>query len=74
MEYTKSESGSYVHNCYIKCRNNDKSNVLFWDSDGITQFCLNGYAIVPFEDVKSIYPDIFIDETSIEEADKQLKK
>ena len=72
IAYTKTESGSYLHNCYVKHRAGDLSTTLFSDNNKRTQFCLNGYAIVPLEDAKSIYPDIIIKKADIEEADRQL--
>uniref|UniRef100_A0A6M3LFX9 Uncharacterized protein n=1 Tax=viral metagenome TaxID=1070528 RepID=A0A6M3LFX9_9ZZZZ len=70
--YEKTKSGSYLHNCYVKRRVDDLSTTLFSNDDKVVNFCLNGYAIVPLEEVRALYTDIIIEEENVKEADRQV--
>jgi len=80
-KYEKLEDGSYLHNCFLVRRNNDPSNILFYqDGDNGVTARLNGYAIIPLEEYFELkdelgenannYPDEML--KNVEEADKQL--
>lgn len=53
---TETLDGSYVHDCLIKRRSDDTSDVLFFvPSDGSRMVTkLRGYAIVPREEYESL--------------------
>ena len=64
IQYKKGIDGSYLHNCVIKSRKNEKVEVLFYQDKSISAF-LNGYAIIP---IKKYYKLIG------KECNKQLLK
>ena len=82
MVFEKMKDGSYLHNCHIVFRENDKAKYLFHkDSEdkSLTAF-LNGYAIIPLEEYYRLKDERgdkgfdLIEEAlkNIKEADKQL--
>lgn len=82
MKYEKLKDGSYIHNCFIKRRENEKSSILFYqDGDESISAFLNGYAVIPLDEYFRLtdergddgnnWPDEMLKQ--IEEADYQLQ-
>jgi len=81
MKFEKMNDGSFVHNCRIVRRDNDKASVLFHQNgnESVAAF-LNGYAIIPLEEYYQLkgehgedgnnWPDEML--KNVEEVDKQL--
>lgn len=75
IKYGKNKDGSYVHNCIINRRENEKAPRLFSknieDEGIVTQ--LNGYAIIPIEEYFELTGNIY-DEIleNIDLANKEL--
>ena len=71
MSYGKTKNGSYVHNCLIERRENEKAAILFYVEDSEIGVYLNGYAVIPLEKYKELLGEKF-DGEYIEKADKEL--
>lgn len=72
--YEKHENGSYMHNCHVVPRAEDRHRpiVCSSDDDGVTVM-LNGYAIIPLEEYAKLADrDIDVDQKAILLADDQL--
>lgn len=71
MKYNKAKDGSFVHNCIIEKRHNDKARFLFSASDDTVTCSLNGYAIIPIEEYAKLKGES-VDLTNINKAYNDL--
>ena len=72
-KYGKTKDGSYVHNCLIVPRADNKNDFLFMQTDNTVSCCLNGYAIIPIEEYERLRGEIVgVDYQAIADAEKQL--
>ncbi|MCG7948061.1 MAG: hypothetical protein JAZ07_17085 [Candidatus Thiodiazotropha endolucinida] len=72
--YEKCKDGSYVHNCFVVRREDDKSPTLFYQNgnEHVSAF-LNGYAVIPLEEYERLTGEpTLIERQSIKKADEEL--
>lgn len=73
-KYSKGKDGSYVHNCLVVRREDDKVPTLFHQNgnEHVSAF-LNGYAVIPIEEYENLTgKPTFIESRSIKKADEDL--
>jgi len=76
-KYEKCSDGSYLHNCYISPREEDKEKALFSQGRESITAHLNGYAVIPMEEYARLTNRDFSKDfrwqiSAAKEADKQL--
>jgi len=74
IKYEKLEDGSYLHNCLLDIREDDRnrSGIFHQEGDKSMSARLNGYAIIPMEEYCKLKDIPFNNKAEILEADRQL--
>lgn len=74
MKYKTMLDGSYLHNFFLRRRNDEPSPYLFRITENrvnLTAF-LNGYAIIPLEEYYKLIGEKYLNSKFIKQADKEL--